>query len=345
MTSNSAGARVRAATWQNWMDQWAELIASGMPVLDALTLSRTLQHSGRATRNLVAGLQRTEDYLRQGQSLQTAFRAAFGVLPMALEISLMCAQSNGDLGGALQVQLKRWQTSNQARLALGKSLSYPLFVLLLSLLVWIFLHQVSKPHLGTFTHQQAIGSDAGNFLLAGGFLGLALALLARFQSKKHPGETKPLWPHQAWATSNFYHVVACELQAGLDLMHCLRHRSLGTHARPAFLDPTRKTTAQLNALMQSIQRRVKEGEGLSTAMQQAGAPDFLVSQSRLAEQTGNLAHCFFLAARVYDMQARDTQQRLQTVLPPLALALAALTLALAYQSTLAPLYNNLTGLS
>ena len=97
--------------------------------------------------------------------------------------------------------------------------------------------------------------------------------------------------------------------------------------------------------MAQIQLNLKQGMSLSQAMQAAQAPSFLIRQSQLAEQTGNLAYCFFLAAKVYEMQAIEAQRKLQSVLPPIALAVAALTLAMAYQFTLAPLYNNLTGLS
>jgi type II secretory pathway component PulF len=140
-------------------------------------------------------------------------------------------------------------------------------------------------------------------------------------------------------------VIACELHAGLDLMHCLRHRTLPTASWWGGTYLSTNTLHRLNKLMLGIQQQLKLGMSLSQSMQAAGAPGFLVRQSQLAEQSGNLAYCFFLASTVYEMRARETQQRLQNTLPSIALAIAALTLALAYEFTLAPLYNNLTGLS
>ncbi|MCR2745144.1 type II secretion system F family protein [Limnobacter parvus] len=345
MNINFPRARIKALTWQTWMGQWAELIQSGMPVLDALTLSTELQGSNKQSRLLQARLMRTTEFLQQGQSLQTAFRAACGTLPLPLEVALLCAQANGDLGGSVNEQLHRWKVTSEASQALGRSLIYPGVVLLLAIACWVFLHQVSSPHLATtHTNQTASSSFSDGLLLLGAGLLLAAGVSKAMKAQTHT--TEQHWmPHKAWLASNFYHVIACELQAGLDLMHCLRFRVMPPSSWSNLLTQEAKTTLNLNQMMTLVQRHLKQGMNLAQAMQQAKAPSFLVRQSQLAEQTGNLAYCFFLASKVYEIQARDAQRKLQSVLPPLALGIAALTLAMAYQFTLAPLYGNLTGLS
>lgn len=345
MNINILRARITPVTWQTWMGQWAELIQSGMPVLDALALSTELQGNNRQARVLQARLVRTAEFLQQGQSLQTAFRAACGTLPLPLEVALLCAQANGDLGGAVHEQLQRWKTTCEASRALGRSLIYPGVVLLLAIACWVFLHQVSSPHWAqTPAQQNAMFKLSDVLLLAGGGLLLA-AGLGRVMKKQTQANEQHWMPHKAWLASNFYHVIACELQAGLDLMHCLRFRVMPASSWLNPLTQEAKTTLALNQMMALVQRNLKQGMNLAQAMQHARAPGFLIRQSQLAEQTGNLAYCFFLASKVYEIQARDAQQKLQSVLPPLALGIAALTLAMAYQFTLAPLYNNLTGLS
>jgi len=336
--------RISPACWQNWMGQWAELLQSGMPVLDALELSSELQGHCRQGRLLQSKLQRSLKFLQSGQSLQTAFRAAFGLLPQALEVALLCAQASGDLAQALQAQLQRWKTSSAAHQMLGKSLMYPALVLLLAIACWIFLHQVSSPHIQAGKNKVTQSTDPAEILmLAGGLLlllSVALKLLGR-----HRSNVVYLLPHTAWQASDFYHVIACELHAGLDLMHCLRHRTMQVSRWLPWIKASRRTITNLNSLSARIQSQLKEGQPLSQAMSQANAPVFLIRQSKLAEQTGNLSQCFFLAAKYYEMQANHAQQRLQSTLPPMALALAAATLAMAYQYTLAPLYSNLTGLA
>lgn len=350
MKARSLGRQIKPATWQTWLAQWAELLQAGMPALDALALSCELQTNALQGKMMRAGLRRTFQFLHEGQNLQTAFRASFGSIPLHLEISLLCAQASGDLGAALQVQLDRWKTTSDAQLALGKSLIYPLLVLVLAVACWILLHHVSAPHLAQ-TNANAEGAFKwSDGLLVVGALILPVAWFGKIQQSRTQQAGRVWLPKNAWITSDFYHVIACELHAGLDLLHSLRHRTMPIE-KWAFginllgLNSSDKTLRELNQLMLRIQQRVKQGSTLSQAMQEAQAPDFLVRQSQLAEQTGNLAYCFFLAAKVYEMQARETQQRLQSTLPAVALAVAALTLAMAYQFTLAPLYNNLTGLA
>lgn len=345
MNNKSLGDKITQSTWLTWLGQWAELLQSGMPALDALALSSELQTDHSQGKLLRLGLSRTAQFLQEGQNLQTAFRASFIKVPMHLEIALVCAQASGDLGMALQTQLDRWKTTSDAQHALGKSMIYPLLVLTLACACWVLLHQVSAPHLGHTTATSETAIKWSDSLISMGALLFAIAGYFRLKQSRNQQEKRPLLPHNIWLSSNFYHVIACELHAGLDLMHCLRHRTLPASKWLGARQLSTSTLLALNGLMQRIQQQLKQGMSLSQSMSLAGAPGFLVRQSQLAEQTGNLAYCFFLAAKVYEMQARETQQRLQSTLPSVALAVAALTLALAYQFTLAPLYNNLAGLS
>ncbi|BET24841.1 hypothetical protein RGQ30_03420 [Limnobacter thiooxidans] len=329
------------------MGQWAELLESGLPVLDSLELSGELQNGNRQGRLLVDRLQRTRQFLQSGQNLQTAFRASFGALPTPLEVAFMCGQASGDLGAALNEQLQRWRTTREANIALAKSLIYPGVVLALALACWVFLHQVSSPHL-TMT-KASLGGEfkwSEGLLLVGAAM-MTIALVLRMHQRNTGSGKQFFIPHKPRLASDFYHMIGCELQSGLDLMHCLRHRSFPQIAglRLGSFSPQAHMLKELNQLASEVQRHLRQGQGLGQAMQQAQAPLFLIRQCQLAEQTGNLAHCFFLAAKVYEMRAKAAQERLQNVLPPLALALSATTLAMAYQFTLAPLYSNLTGLA
>jgi type II secretory pathway component PulF len=345
MKTKSLGDKIKPSTWLTWLGQWAELLQSGMPALDALSLSSELQ-TGRIQGNLLrTGLNQASRFIQEGQNVQTAFRAAFGKVPMYFEIALVCAQASGDLGMALQTQLDRWKTTSDAQYTLGKSLVYPVLVLTLACACWVLLHHVSAPHLMQTTNTPTSGITLSDSLLLIGIVMLPTTAYLKLRHINNHTETQPLLPHNLWFSSNFYHVIACELHAGLDLLHCLRYRTLPTANWWGNTHLSAKTLHRLNGLMLGIQQQLKLGMSLSQSMQAAGAPGFVVRQSQLAEQTGNLAHCFFLAAKVYEMRAREIQQRLQSTLPSMALAIAALTLALAYQFTLAPLYNNLTGLS
>jgi type II secretory pathway component PulF len=344
---NSRRHAIKPQTWQVWMGQWSELLQSGMPVLDSLLLSGELQTGNRQGRLLLECLQRAGKFIQSGQTLQTAFRASFGALPTPLEVALMCGQASGDLGAALKEQTERWRANRESNIALGKSLIYPAVVLALALACWVFLHKVSNPHVAAIAPPRSGESAWANGLLLAGAVMVAVALWMKTARGVKRPERRFILPLGPRLASDFYHIIACELNAGLDLMHCLRHRNLpvGTYLGLRRFNPQHRMLEELNQLASTAQHHLRKGLGFGQAMQQAQAPQFLVRQSQLAEQTGNLAHCFFLAAKVYDMRARAAQERLQHILPPVALALSALTLALAYQFTLAPLYGNLTGLA
>lgn len=336
--------RIKPGVWQTWMDQWAELIESGMPAIDALTLSQELQNPSRQTVHLRTGLAKAAQFLREGQNLLTAFRAAFGALPAALEVSLICAQASGDTGTALRYQLQRWKAESNANQQLQKSMIYPTVVLLLSVMCWVFLHQVSAPHSSHLGENETpfYASVSNLLMLAGVLLLLLVGAMKITQPDKH-GHGTYIRPYQAKTASSFYHLIGSELQAGLDLMHCLRQRPVSGPSCFNGLNPTSKAKRHLNELTGRVSALLRQGMPLGQALQAAGAPEFLVKQGKVAEQTGNLAHCFFLAAKVYDLQAKQFQEKLQAILPPVGLAIAASTLAMAYQFTLAPLYGNLAG--
>jgi type II secretory pathway component PulF len=85
--------RIGATSWQQWMGQWAELLQSGMSVLDALVLSSELQCNNRQGKLLHERLQRTVGYIQAGQNLQTAFPASCGTLPLQ---ALHCTNNCND---------------------------------------------------------------------------------------------------------------------------------------------------------------------------------------------------------------------------------------------------------
>jgi type II secretory pathway component PulF len=336
--------KIPPACWQIWMSQWSELLQSGIPVLDALELSMELQGNGRQSRLLRANLQRSLQFLKTGPEPADCFSRSIRCPCLRRWKWPCCVHKRAAIWRKrLTHKLQRWKKTSTAHQALGKSLIYPVVVLLLAIACWIFLHQVSSPHIHTDkTNMDQSVNTAEILMIVGGLLLLmsgAAHLIGRHQTAGIH------WlPHNAWQASDFYHVIACELHAGLDLMHCLRYRAMPANRWLAWTSAGNNPLASLNTLSLLIQRHLKEGLPLSQAMTRAKAPAFLIRQSQLAEQTGNLSHCFSLAAKVYEMQAISAQQRLQSTLPPMALALAAATLAMAYQFTLAPLYANLAGL-
>ncbi len=340
MFTRNSGRQANAKTTREWMDSWANLTLAGMPPLDALDLSLDMLPVNRSGRALESVLTRAKQFIESGQTLTTSFRAAFKHLPQPLELALICAQASGDLGESLKLQVQRWEQEDEARQRLLKSLTYPLVVLTLSIVCWVFLSHMTRFNaLPLHTDNQTL--DLATILLTTGGLLLAAALIAKY---KHSGQPTAWWqraPSANLATSNFYHVIACELKAGHDLMHCLRHQPLTRTTFAGLNTPAQLATMSLNQMAAKLRHSLQAGLAFSSALELSKAPTFLVRQAHLAEHTGHLDHCFEVAAKVYSLRARQAQQRLETLLAPITLACAALILIVAYQSTLAPLYQNL----
>ena len=340
MLKRNAGRRSNSKTTREWMDSWANLTLAGMPTLDALELSLEMLPGDRSGHALRLNATRAKQFVESGQTLITSFRAAFKHLPQPLELALVCAQASGDLGESLRMQVQRWEQEDEARQRLFKSLSYPVVVLLLSIACGVFLSHMTRFNALPMHTTNQTPDLATMLLLAGGLLLLA-ALIAKY---KHTGQPTAWWqrvPSASVAASNFYHVIACELKAGHDLIHCLRHQPLARAMLPGLNTPARLATMSLNQMAAELRHHLQAGQSFSTALELSKAPIFLIRQAQLAEHTGHLDHCFEVAAKVYSLRAKQAQQRLETLLAPITLACAALILILAYQSTLAPLYQNL----
>lgn len=342
MYRRTARKRPNGKATREWMTAWADLTLAGVPTLDALDLSLDMIPAGSKTQALRLRLIRAKQYMESGQTLITSFRAAFNRLPQPLELALVCAQASGDLGEALQTQLKRWEQQDQDRQTLLKSLAYPVAVLALSIACWVFLSHMTRST--TTPHSTgAQPTDLASWLITCGGLLLVTALIGKH---KQSGQATAWWqrfPSAYGATSDFYHVIACELKAGYDLMHCLRHQPVSHSFLPGLKTPSQLAVTRLNRTANELQHKLQAGQPLSTALEQAKAPAFLIRQARLAEHTGNLDHCFEVAAKVYGLRAKQAQRRLEALLAPITLASAAIILTGAYQSTLAPLYQNLGG--
>lgn len=338
-----------AAHWHAWMGQWAELLHAGQDPLQALALSIELNSQARTSAKLRHILQAAHGALEKGESLIDAFnKASHGNVPAMLQLALECASKSGDLATSLQVQANRWQMVQHMRKDLWRGLSYPLLVLGLAIASWIFLAQATQGLVKTSPWRFTPANFSDWLLLTGGLGALLLAPLVWFEHRhKHTkrASTMDRWgllmPGPAWAASDYFFVLACELQSGIDLLQCLRPRVHNSGSKTVF---AKNTTLELNQFTMQLQHLISRGAGLSAAIAQAQGPRFLVQQAKIAEQSGKLSDCFLLASKVYELRARNAQHRLQTTLPPITLASAALVLALAYQTTLAPLYANLGAL-
>ena len=221
---------------------------------------------------------------------------------------------------------------------------YPSLVLGVALLSWWVLDTTTASNQQRLSVQAIKTWAPEDILLAFGIAILLLALITarrrNSQNTDHAIVNLQLgWsPSSAWYVSQFFFGMEQELLAGHDLMHCLRHRPCTGRF---LLFGHRKLHAQLNLMNARIYQNVRNGYSLPQALKAVGAPGFMQHQARLADETGQMERIYGIACKLFELQAKTRQRRIQAVLAPVTLLLAALTLVSAYYLSLAPLYASL----
>jgi type IV pilus assembly protein PilC len=135
ISGGSARTKVKANDFLLFNQQLAALLRAGIPILQAITMLRRRATSVR----LRAVLEAVEDAIRGGAALSQAFAAQGAIFPRIYTASILA----GERSGALDEVLSRYVTYMRRSVALRRkirgALAYPLFLLLASLSMVVFL--------------------------------------------------------------------------------------------------------------------------------------------------------------------------------------------------------------
>ena len=131
----SGRAKVKANDFLLFNQQLAALLRAGIPILQAISMLRRRATSVR----LRAVLEAVEDAIRGGAALSQAFAAQGAIFPRIYTASILA----GERSGALDEVLSRYVTYMRRSVALRRkirgALAYPLFLLLASFSMVVFL--------------------------------------------------------------------------------------------------------------------------------------------------------------------------------------------------------------
>lgn len=331
--------------WVRWFEDWTELLEAQIPTLEALTLSQDILKHHNGNSQLVANLDLVRNRLSEGDTLVAAFENLHCPVPSEIFLALECGQQTGKVYEACKLHLRNWKKRIDANQALVKSMIYPFIVLLASAFCWWLLDFTTAAVKQTIPAHELGGWSFADYLIISGVCLCLITLPKALTDKKRQAFSSPnsinlvgFSPSKAWYIAQFFFSIEQELKAGFDILYCLRHRPLKGY-RP-FIGQ-KATHQQLNLLNARLHEFIKTGGHFSEAMQAAGAPDFMSRQAKISEQTGDLSSTFLMGTKLFEMEAQKRQHRIQNLLAPITLLLAALTLVAAYQSSVAPLYNNL----
>ena len=131
----SRSARVKANDFLLFNQQLAALLRAGIPILQAISMLRRRATSVR----LRAVLESVEEAIRGGAALSQAFAAQGAIFPRIYTASILA----GERSGALDEVLSRYVTYTRRSVALRRkirgALAYPMFLLIASLGMVVFL--------------------------------------------------------------------------------------------------------------------------------------------------------------------------------------------------------------
>src|SRR3989442_1225341 len=136
-------ARVKANDFLLFNQQLAALLRAGIPILQAITMLRRRATSVR----LRAVLEDVEEAIRGGAALSQAFAAQGAIFPRIYTASILAGERSGALDEVLSRYVSYMRRSVGLRRKIRGALAYPMFLLVASLGMVIFLTTFVGPRM------------------------------------------------------------------------------------------------------------------------------------------------------------------------------------------------------
>ena len=286
--------------------QFVTLIRAGLPILKGLDLL-----SARLTDTKLAPyITAVREEVKNGSLLSDAFRAQ-GVFPPIYVTSVMAGEKSGALGEVLDRFIAYQKLALAVRKKLLMSLIYPCLLLALVLGLMVFLITYVVPSFAELYRSMsaqlptatviliAIGTTARSYVLAGVGTLIVAAIAFRFWAKTESGQERldrvrlrvpvvgEIWIK--YQVAQFARVLGTLLTGGIPLVQALEtaSESLGTSLLRKTLDQARKM--------------VKEGQALSSALEQTKIfPSLSIDMIEVGESTGALPAMLTSVAEFYE---------------------------------------------
>ena len=329
--------------------QLATLLAAGQPLDRALGILLELPDDERSRRVV----ERVREAVRGGASLSAALDQQHGLFPR-LYINLVRA---GEAGGGLDAALSRLadylERSRELRSRLVNALIYPALLTALVIGSMVFLMLVVVPQFEALF--ASLNADLAWYttlvlwlsraLRSGWWLGLIALVLAGLWLRGR-------WQDQTWRLRLDQFVLGRpllgSLAARVDTARLAR--TLGTllaNGVPLLnaLGLARNGVANrvLANALDAAAAEVKSGDGLGYALgRQKVFPRLAVQMVQVGEESGELDSMLLKVADTYDLEVRDTLDRLLALLVPAITLLMTVVIGAIILSVLLPIYD-LTG--
>jgi type IV pilus assembly protein PilC len=341
-----ARRRIPSREFMVFNQELATLLKAGMPLVQSLDILRA-----RLSHALFKGvLDDVYEKVRAGTALSEAFAAQGELFPGVYTASLMAGEKSGSLEAVLRRYVSYVKVIAAVRRRTLSALIYPVVLLSLSLIVVgiivIRVVPAFKDFYEQFGHElplvtrgivavSGFARSQGLFLL----LLLAAAIVAIRLWLQRPGQRERMdrWillvpgvgpTARKFATSQLARTLATLLGGGIPLVNAIEiaSQSIGNHSMAAAMD--------------TVGRRVREGESFAAAMAARGVfPDVAVKMAEVGEATGALQEMLNSLADFYDEEIETDLGRFVTLVEPVLLVVMGIVIASLLLALYLPLFQ------
>lgn len=314
----------KVALWYELLEQTADLLASGLPLTDALTHSVC----ERRSRGLIWLVTDCVQSIQRGESLSQALSHYHQWLPASDIQTIAWAEQTGQLASTLKQLHTLAIRQHRLKKTLTKATRYPLMVLCVAIAValimttWVlpsFVPLFGDNELPALTAALIAGAEFlrayGGMLIAGlvGMVGSILLIRAKATG---------FWQHlllripvlsallQDLKCQLLFHRLAVALNAGIDARQALRHAAASLTWLP-----------HQNALKQ-VRQHVEAGTGWVDSFRLSALNDpKTLSFLHVAEHSGNIGHAFSALAHACEQRFEQRCERWIAYAEPLLMIL------------------------
>jgi type IV pilus assembly protein PilC len=316
-------ARVKPGDFLLFNQQLAAIIRAGIPILQAIAMLRRRAASSR----LRAVLADVEDKIRSGMALSQAFVAQGPIFPRIYTASILAGERSGALDDVLARYVAYMRRGVEIRRKIRGALAYPLFLLLASGGMVVFLTAYVVPRMSSLFEgfnrelpaitQVVIGLSnfvAGNiFWLVPTLIGLGVALY--IWSRTPGGQIfidrlllkLPIVSMliKQLAVAQVTRSLATLLAGGITLVESWEIAAESI------------TNKHLRALSSATLPMLREGQSFTDSLETAGwMPALGLDMIGVGERSGSLREMLEEVAEFYDRESEVRLEQLTTVLEP-----------------------------
>lgn len=322
------------------------MVKAGYPLLKSLeaVAGRVKNDRLREILNEVAG------EVRKGKALSEAFQPYEKVFSPVYTASLMAGEKGGSLPASIGRYVQYTKMVSQTRARIKSAMTYPTILIVFSFILMGLLmnfvipkfadfyrsYETELPGITKLIMRTATGLSRFWFVPLGL---LAAAAVAVSRLRRRPDFRERLdrlklrvpFGRTIWRESGvslFSRTLGLLVEAGIPLLGSV---GIAVQAMP---------NAWMVGQMAGVPDRIKNGEGLSDALAQAGAfPDLALDMVRIGENSANLPGMLGDMADFYDDRVRGKIETLVSLVEPVVIIGMGLVVAAMLLSVYVPIFN------